>query len=180
MLVTYLFGFTLSLWVGLQFTEFAVGRYFQLTCVLSVGAQNTMIDPNGTDQLGMGLHPQPLTQDPVSAQRLLSLLNWLYICLSRSMDLLQGAAGPHCSSLSSCCRCLEGLWSLYPWRQSNLITHRHCALTFLALSQGLGCNNLQRSLPTSAILWLVFANTPRPSILIRVEMTVVLPPFCIL
>lgn len=60
-----------------------------------------------------------------------------------------------------------------PGDSQNLTAHRpgHPAPAHLALSWGLGCNDLQRSLPTSAILWFVFANTPRLPILIRVVTT---------
>ena len=60
-----------------------------------------------------------------------------------------------------------------PGDSQNLTAHRpgHPAPAHPALSRGRGCNDLHRSLPTSPILWFMFANAPRLPILIRVETT---------
>lgn len=59
-----------------------------------------------------------------------------------------------------CCRLPRELWSLHPWRQTGSAGHgpEEPALADLASSRGLGLNHLQSSLPTSPILWLLWAS----------------------
>jgi len=67
----------------------------------------------------------------------------------------------------------RGFGASVPGDSQNLAAHRpgHPAPAHLALSQGLGCDDLQRCLPISAIPWFVFANAPRLPVLARMEAT---------